>query len=197
MALKREQQQVDYATKISVNRGTGFNSLANAYKSRANTFENLTDSFAKVMLNEIQTRGKKIGEDAAENVEFVTNNNGALVPVENFVPVTRTSQAAYEKDLSARYILETVSAGNKIIADIETEFRNNRQSHTAFDAEVSSQIDALTADLPADVRNLAVTQLANQQFQAYNRVMTTYMTDQRAQADKQSEYSYDVLVDKA
>lgn len=97
MALKREQQQVDYATKISVNRGTGFNSLANAYKSRANTFENLTDSFAKVMLNEIQTRGKKIGEDAAENVEFVTNNNGALVPVENFVPVTRTSQAAYEK----------------------------------------------------------------------------------------------------
>lgn len=60
MALKREQQQVDYATKISVNRGTGFNSLANAYKSRANTFENLTDSFAKVMLNEIQTRGKKL-----------------------------------------------------------------------------------------------------------------------------------------
>ena len=70
MALKKETEQVNYSERIGVNRGGGFAFGANVFKQQANAIDNLTSQFASQSLKDLQSFGKKVGEDAAEDAKF-------------------------------------------------------------------------------------------------------------------------------
>ena len=116
MALKKETQQVRYTEQIGVNRGGGFAAMADASITQANQLNSLVTQFADVGLKELQSFGKKIGEEAAENYEFgekkvtYTDTTGELK--EQFVPTkvempkhlnTVTGKETFEKEIYNRY----------------------------------------------------------------------------------------------
>mgnify|MGYP003116503697 FL=1 len=199
MALKREQAQTRYATKIAVNRGTGFSSLANAYNKRSESFDQLTDAYAKTVLDEIQTQGKKIGQEAAENVQFVDElitreqPDGSTLsfttkkPVTDYAPRTRSEQDAYEKELAQRYVLEIRKLGRQQVREKSQFAKDNYLSHDEFDDSIQPILEALLADVPPNVRNLASTYIEEDRHQAWISVMDNqrrYNETVAANADK-------------
>ena len=69
MALKKETQQVRYTEQIGVNRGGGFEAMADASITQANKLNNLTSQFADLGLKELKSIGTKIGKEAAEKAD--------------------------------------------------------------------------------------------------------------------------------
>ena len=197
MALKKEQRQIPYSTRISVNRGSGFSSLANAYKNRSDAFDQLTNAFAGTMLEEIQYRGKKIGKEAAENVKFALDENGNRVPVETFKPRTRSEQDVYERDLANRYVLEATKQGKQIVAQSAFNAKENNLSQDAFDADVSTKLDILYSSLPDNVRYLTETYVEDARHQSWLNVMQTYSAKQKAINLKNDESDINILLSDA
>jgi hypothetical protein len=197
MALKKETKQTSYTSRISVNRGAGFSSLANAYKSQSDAFDQLTNAYASTMLDEIQTRGKKIGKEAAENVKFALDENGNRVPVETFKPRTRSEQEVYERDLANRYILEATKQGKQIVAESALNAKNNNLSHQSFDEDVTAKLDALYGSLPDNVRYLTETYVEDARHQSWLNVMQTYTARQKAINLKNDEADIDILLGSA
>lgn len=193
MALKKETRQVPYSTRISVNRGSGYTSLANAYKSRSDAFDQLTNAFAGTMLEEIQYRGKKIGKEAAENVKFVPDESGYRVPVETFKPRTRSEQEAYERDLANRYILEATKQGKQIVAERAMIAKENFDSQDKFDQDLLPLLDSFYSALPANVRTVAETYIEDYRHQNWLSVYSNHQAEEKRIAFEQDKNNADVL----
>lgn len=193
MALKKETRQVPYSTRISVNRGSGYASLSNAYKSRSDAFDQLTNAFAGTMLEEIQNRGKKIGKEAAENVQFVPDESGYRVPVETFKPRTRSEQEVYERDLANRYILEATKQGKQIVAERAMIAKNNFDSQDKFDQDLLPLLDNFYSTLPANVRTVAETYIEDYRHQNWLSVYSNHQAEERRITNEQDSANADEI----
>ena len=166
MALKREQQE-QYASKIKINRGAGFTNMANAAKARADALDQLTNAYAKTALNKIQADGKKIGEEAAENLQFVTENvqtsDGTTIPVRKPMPktdeifFTKTAQETYNNAKAKRYVQEAQNSAEEIIDSVFIQATESNVSADQYDALVKVKLDELYKVLPNDVGTLVQT----------------------------------------
>jgi hypothetical protein len=207
MALKKDQRMIGYASKISVNRGTGFQAMSSAYQTSAKEFEQLTNAFAQQALSEIKTRGKKVGKEAAENVKFVNekfmldeNEPSEFVnirkPVESFTPRTRSEQEAYEKELQQRYVLEATKNGQMIISQAERVNIADNSSPSTFEQTVGPQIQTLLDQLPNDVSTLVDTYLMQDRHQSFLRVYNNYDRVQKSLSDALAKTNYNSYIAK-
>lgn len=189
MALKKEQSQVSYSSQIGVNRGTGYQSLANAYKQQANVVDNLVNAYASKALDEMKIRGKKIGQEAAENVNFVeevvswkdplTGNQDQITvrkPISDIANVfsTRTAQEAYDDMLAKRYIQEAQVSAENIINQEKALALSNNLSEAQYDVLVRNKLDKLYKVLPTDVGNYVETYSEERRQEGFYTVMTNY-----------------------
>ena len=207
MALKKDQRMVGYASKISVNRGTGFQAMSSAYQTSAKEFEQLTNAFAQQALSEIKARGKKVGKEAAENVKFVNekfmldeNEPSEFVnirkPVESFTPRTRSEQEAYEKELQQRYVLEATKNGQMIISQAERVNIADNSSPSTFEQTVGPQIQTLLDQLPNDVSTLVDTYLMQDRHQSFLRVYNNYDKVQKSLSNALAQTNYNSYLAK-
>ena len=78
---------------------------------------------------------------------------------------------AYEQELSQRYVLELRKLGRQQVREKAQFARENYLTHDEFDDSIQPIIEALLADAPPNVRNLATTYIEEDRHQAWISVM--------------------------
>lgn len=175
MALKRTEKEISYASKVGVNRGTGFANLAQASERRSAVFDKMADTFATKSLQEIKTKGAEEGGFAGQEYQFrreekeITdpNNPDQKITINTLVPITRpenlntrSSQQAFDKIVYERYIDEI----DNDIKQLTLKERDNslRENGTVnnFESIVNPQLDVIfneisSTSVEAVARNLA------------------------------------------
>ena len=165
MALKKETEQVNYSERIGVNRGGGFAFGANVFKQQANAIDNLTSQFASQSLKDLQSFGKKVGEDAAEDAKFSkkeitytdpitkeTKTQYVDGPLPEFKATTKTMQEAYDKNIYTKYQNEVQTTIRNIILEERgnaiTSIKTNKGgSPDSFDQIVKARIAPIIENL--------------------------------------------------
>ena len=193
MALKKETQQVRYTEQIGVNRGGGFAAMADASITQANQLNSLVTQFADVGLKELQSFGKKIGEEAAQNYEFgekkvtYTDTTGELK--EQFVPTkvempkhlnTVTGKETFEKEIYNRYRDEVFTNIKNIILEERTTAEENYDTQQNFSTIVDARLEPLLSELEPKFKIVAQT-FAEEQHGMHGRMVATNFSRHREQ----------------
>ena len=189
MALKRQTPVTNYQSQISVNRGSGYQALADASKERSNVIDSIVNTYATTALAEMKARGKKLGEEAAENVEFLEQDvnwtdptTGAKdkitvrkpLPSLDNVFATKSQQETYDRVMSKRYVQEAQVSAEKIILEEKAMAMNNNMSEAQYDTLARNKLDKLYKVLPKEVSTLVQTSAEESRQSAFYSVMINY-----------------------
>jgi hypothetical protein len=170
MALRPEKKQIDYQSQIGVTRGRGFQAMASASQRSADVLDNLTEAYSERALKHIQDTGKKIGEEAAENVQFIDSSvsylddNGESQTIETRVPVKpldtnlKSVQSAYDDVIAERYVNENINIIDKFLIEERVNAVTGNSSAKDYMVIVDDKLNAvLDSGLTPSVRTLLET----------------------------------------
>mgnify|MGYP003134593031 CR=1 FL=1 len=125
MAIKREKRQVEYSTKIGVNRGSGIASAAQAKAQESQIFDRILTQQADENLKRLQERGERLGLDRATKTKFSTISkdidiDGTIQTVNvPIMPETPTGMGLTEAKTYQKNIVDLFNARMK--TDIDSQ----------------------------------------------------------------------------
>lgn len=161
MALKDEQQQVRYETRIGVNRGTS--KVAEAEAVESDVYGDLFNNASKFAYNRAIENGKLQAIEKSESYSFTTedidlgNGNTAKVPVK-YTPRTdlgRTGNIEYANLMNAKYRKSLNNSIENIILEERTQATTLEISKPAFEKKLRSKLLLVFESLDADDRQNA------------------------------------------
>lgn len=161
MALKDEQQQVRYETRIGVNRGTS--KPAEAEATEADAYGDLFNNASRFAYNRAIENGKLAAIEKSESYSFTTedvdlgNGNTAKMPVK-YTPRTdlgRTGNIEYANLMNAKYRKSLNNSIENIILEERTQAQSLEISKPAFEKKLRSKLSMVFESLDPDDRQNA------------------------------------------
>lgn len=151
MAIKKEKKQINYQTKIGINRGSGIATAINNAERQSQIFDRILNDQADANLKRLQKRGERLGKERADKTIFdsVSNEievNGVKklvnVPVQ---PPTPTGMGATEAEVYQKNIVNIYN--NRMRTDLDTQIIEaskeavmNNASPDMFDKDIDARL---------------------------------------------------------
>ena len=161
MAVKDEQRQVQYETRIGVNRGTS--KVAEAEATVSDAYGDLFNNASRFAYNRAIENGKLEAIEKSESYSFTTedidlgNGNTAKVPVK-YTPRTdlgRTGNIEYANLMNAKYRKSLNNSIENIILEERTQATTLEISKPAFEKKLRSKLSMVFESLEPDDRQNA------------------------------------------
>lgn len=178
MALKKETRQQTYAEQIGVNRGAGYDALAQAQLNRSNTIDTLLDRYSTKALQKIQSLGRERATEEAkyytptfEEKEITINANGNPItkkvrllnePVTPSYLKTDTEKSVYEELAYNQFAKSLDTELKNIIASVQYDAKKNQLDGNQFNILVSQAIQPVLDNLSPNLKKASL--LGTQQY---------------------------------
>ena len=207
MALRPEKKQINYQSQIGVTRGRGFQAMASAGQNRANALDSISEAYSERALKYIKEKGTALGETAAQDAKFVdqeisfVGEGGVKQTVktrgvlEDYEPVTRSEQEAYDNNIAKRYANENylaiASSLNEDRLQAITSNSSGSQYAIIAEAHLAAVLDSDV--LPPKTKALLEIQAREKMFQDINSIEINYAKHVKKQIETNSKNDYDTI----
>ena len=175
MALKKESRQVTYAEQIGVNRGAGYDALAQVQINKSNTIDSLITTYAQKNLAKMKALGAERAEEAVRNyvpsfseteIEYKVNGatkkrNIKLIdePIKPIYLQTKTEIDTWKELSFRKYSQQIEKEMSNIISATQSEATLGRLDGSQFSLLVSQNLQPLLDNLEPDLRESSLLSL--------------------------------------